>query len=71
MTNQRPVSCGLDFCSAANLNECLVYANDSKYDFVCIPLIHPLFKREFISGPAKNRLGPLTRPDLILCSSGI
>lgn len=30
MTNQRPVSCGLDFCYAANLNECLAYANDSK-----------------------------------------
>ncbi|XP_050447264.1 protein arginine N-methyltransferase 5 [Cataglyphis hispanica] len=69
MTNQRPVSCGLDFCSAANLNECLVYANDSKYEFVCIPLVYPLFKREFISGPAKDRPGPFTRPDLILRSS--
>ncbi|XP_029658740.1 protein arginine N-methyltransferase 5 [Formica exsecta] len=69
MTNQRPVSCGLDFCYAANLNECLAYANDSKYDFICIPLVHPLFNREFISGPAKDRPGPFTRPDLILCSS--
>lgn len=69
MTSPRPVSCGLDFCCAANLNECLVYANDSKYDFICVPLVHPLFKREFISGPAKNRLGPFTRPDLILRSS--
>ncbi|EZA48205.1 hypothetical protein DMN91_012321 [Ooceraea biroi] len=69
MTNPRPVSCGLDFCSAANLNSCLAYANDSRYDFVCVPLVHPLYKREFISGPAKNRRGPFTRPDLILNSS--
>ncbi|KAH0947236.1 hypothetical protein HN011_006109 [Eciton burchellii] len=69
MTSPQPFSCGLDFCSAANLNNCLAYANDSKYDFICVPLVHPLFKREFISGPAKNRSGPFTRPDLILCSS--
>ncbi|KAL6261469.1 hypothetical protein P5V15_006559 [Pogonomyrmex californicus] len=69
MRNQRPVSCGLDFCCAVNLNDCLVYASDSKYDFICVPLVHPLFKREFISGCAKNRPGPFTRPDIILCSS--
>lgn len=69
MTNQRPVSCGLDFCCAVNLNDCLIYANDSKFDFICAPLVHPLFKREFVSGPAKSRPGPFTRPDLILSSS--
>ncbi|GAB1863970.1 Protein arginine N-methyltransferase [Camponotus japonicus] len=69
MTSQRSVSCGLDFSCAANLNECLVYAHDAKYDFICVPLVHPLFKREFISGAAKNRPGPFTRPDLILSSS--
>lgn len=36
---------------------------------MCVPLVHPLFKREFVSGPAKDRPGPFTRPDLILCSS--
>jgi len=54
---------------------CVYYVNtfihDFRYDFICISLIHPLFKREFISGPAKNRPGPFTRPDLILNSSGI
>ncbi|XP_028045588.1 protein arginine N-methyltransferase 5 isoform X2 [Monomorium pharaonis] len=69
MTNQRVVSCGLDFCCAVKLNDCLAYASESKYDFICVPLVHPLFKREFISGAAKNRPGPFTRPDLILCSS--
>lgn len=41
-----------------------------RFEFICIPLVHPLFKREFISGVVKNRSGPLTRPDLVLCTSG-
>ncbi|KAG5334717.1 ANM5 methyltransferase, partial [Acromyrmex charruanus] len=68
MTNQR-LSCGLDLCCAVNLNDCLIYASESRYEFICVSLVHPLFKREFISGPAKNRPGPITRPDLILNSS--
>ncbi|XP_032666886.1 protein arginine N-methyltransferase 5 isoform X2 [Odontomachus brunneus] len=70
MTNQKPISCGLDFCCAANLNDCLCTASSSRYDFICVPLVHPLLKREFISGSAKNRPGPFTRPDLVLNSSG-
>ncbi|KAG5315280.1 ANM5 methyltransferase, partial [Pseudoatta argentina] len=68
MTNQR-LSCGLDLCCVVNLNDCLIYASESRYEFICVSLVHPLFKREFISGPAKNRAGPITRPDLILNSS--
>nr|XP_034196482.1 protein arginine N-methyltransferase 5 isoform X2 [Osmia lignaria] len=69
MTNQRPVSCGLDFCAVPDLSQCLFTANSSKYEFICAPLVHPLYKREFVSGVAKNRTGPFTRPDLVLCSS--
>ncbi|XP_060832624.1 protein arginine N-methyltransferase 5 [Bombus pascuorum] len=69
MSNQRPISCGLDFCTAPDLSNCLFTANASKYEFICVPLVHPLFKREFISGNAKNRAGPFTRPDIVLCSS--
>lgn len=29
-----------------------------------------MFKREFVSGHAKKRTGPFTRPDIVLCSSG-
>ncbi|XP_018393940.1 PREDICTED: protein arginine N-methyltransferase 5 [Cyphomyrmex costatus] len=68
MTNQR-FSCGLDLCCAVNLHDCITYAAESRYEFICVPLVHPLFKREFISGPAKNRPGPLTRPDLVLSSA--
>ncbi|XP_053970427.1 protein arginine N-methyltransferase 5 [Hylaeus volcanicus] len=69
MSNKRSVSCGLDFCAVPDLNNCLFTATSSKYEFICIPLVHPLFKREFISGAAKRRSGPFTRPDLVLCSS--
>lgn len=69
MSNQRSVSCGLDYCAVPDLSSCLVTANSSKYDFVFVPLIHPLYKREFISGAAKDRIGPFTRPDIVLCSS--
>ncbi|XP_031846759.1 protein arginine N-methyltransferase 5 [Nomia melanderi] len=69
MTNQRSISCGLDFCAVPDLSNCLFAANSAKYDFVFVPLIHPLYKREFISGAAKERSGPFTRPDIVLCSS--
>ncbi|XP_071871337.1 protein arginine N-methyltransferase 5 [Bombus fervidus] len=69
MSNQRPISCGLDFCTVPDLSNCLFTSNASKYEFICAPLVHPLFKREFISGNAKNRAGPFTRPDIVLCSS--
>ncbi|XP_076622619.1 protein arginine N-methyltransferase 5 [Colletes latitarsis] len=69
MTNKKSVSCGLDFCTVPDLIDCLTTANLSKYEFVCIPLVHPLFKREFVSGVAKKRSGPFTRPDISLCNS--
>ncbi|KZC08382.1 PREDICTED: protein arginine N-methyltransferase 5 [Dufourea novaeangliae] len=69
MSNQRSISCGLDFCAVPDLNNCIFTANSSKYEFVFVPLIHPLYKREFVSGAAKSRNGPFTRPDLVLCSS--
>lgn len=47
-----------------------IFTHGFRYDFICVPLVHPLFKREFVSEPAKNRPGPFTRPDLILSSSG-
>ena len=68
MTKQRPVSCGLDFCAVPDLSDCLLTANSSKYEFICVPLVHPLFKREFVCA-AKSRSGPFTRPDLVLCTS--
>ena len=41
-----------------------------RYDFVCLPVVHPRFKREFIEGPAQKRGGAFTRSDMLLTSQG-
>ncbi|XP_058791996.1 protein arginine N-methyltransferase 5 [Phymastichus coffea] len=69
MAAPKGASCGLDFCSIPSLKDSLHIANSSRYQFVTIPIVNPQFKREFISGSAKNRPGPWARSDMILCSS--
>ena len=41
----------------------------SRFDFVCVPIVHPRFERDFILN-LPPRPGPLTRSDLCLASSG-
>ncbi|KAK6638504.1 hypothetical protein RUM43_006771 [Polyplax serrata] len=60
-------SCGLDLCCVPEIRSALKSASDNRYEFVCLPLVHSRFKREF-SAEWKNRLGPFTRPDLTLPS---
>ncbi|XP_048507266.1 protein arginine N-methyltransferase 5 isoform X2 [Athalia rosae] len=69
MASEKLVSCGLDFCSVPDLNNCLITATSARYDFICIPLVHPKLKREFNNNDMKKRPGPFTRSDMILCSS--
>uniref|UniRef100_A0A8C7S5Z6 Protein arginine N-methyltransferase 5 n=1 Tax=Oncorhynchus mykiss TaxID=8022 RepID=A0A8C7S5Z6_ONCMY len=38
-----------------------------RFDFLCMPLFHPRFRREFELDPAKVRSGAHTRSDLLLC----
>ena len=45
--------------------------NASRFDYVCLPIVNPRYKREKIQGPAKNRPGALTRSDLCMTSSGM
>uniref|UniRef100_A0A8C6VMT3 Protein arginine N-methyltransferase 5 n=1 Tax=Naja naja TaxID=35670 RepID=A0A8C6VMT3_NAJNA len=37
-----------------------------RFDFLCMPIFHPRYKREFFQEPAKHRPGPQTRSDLLL-----
>lgn len=69
MSGERRISCGLEFCAVPELQHCLCVAKDYKYDYIIVPLVHPRYKREFISGPPKDRTDPFTRPDMILCNS--
>ena len=41
-----------------------------RFDFLCMPVFHPRFKREFTQEPAKSRPGPQTRSDLLLSGRG-
>uniref|UniRef100_A0A8C7LWB4 Protein arginine N-methyltransferase 5 n=1 Tax=Oncorhynchus kisutch TaxID=8019 RepID=A0A8C7LWB4_ONCKI len=41
-----------------------------RFDFLCMPLFHPRFRREFELDPAKVRSGAHTRSDLLLCGRG-
>ncbi|XP_049813018.1 protein arginine N-methyltransferase 5 isoform X1 [Schistocerca nitens] len=69
MSTSRRISCGLDFCSVPDIRASLQLASESGYDFACLPIVHPRFKREFLHGKSKDRTGPFTRSDLILSSS--
>ncbi|KAJ8666933.1 hypothetical protein QAD02_008595 [Eretmocerus hayati] len=69
MSAPKGASCGVEFCAVPDLKDCLHVASSSKYHFILIPLVHPQFKREFLSGKSKDRSGPWTRSDMIICSS--
>lgn len=60
------VSCGRDFHCCPDINTALDTACKSGFDFVCLPIVNPRYKREFIYGPAKDRPGAVTRSDLVL-----
>ncbi|KAG8233089.1 hypothetical protein J437_LFUL013089 [Ladona fulva] len=69
MSSSRRASCGLDLCSATDLRNSLHMASEAGFDFICLSIVHPRFKRELIGGKSKNRTGAFTRSDLILSSS--
>ncbi|KAG8037995.1 hypothetical protein G9C98_006320 [Cotesia typhae] len=69
MSVTRTVSCGLNFAAAPDLHSCLETAQQSGYEYICVPLVHPQLKREFISGQAKDHHEAFTRADMVLNSS--
>ncbi|CAH0383631.1 unnamed protein product [Bemisia tabaci] len=69
MSNNKRLSCGRDCLPWCDLRETLTYIHDESFDFANIPLCHPRFRREFISGKSMTRKGPFTRPDMCLTSS--
>ncbi|XP_049602322.1 protein arginine N-methyltransferase 5 [Syngnathus scovelli] len=61
------VSCGRDLDCVPEVDETLTAVAKLGFDFVCMPLFHPRFRREFELEPSKSRPGPQTRSDLLLC----
>ncbi|KAI9541593.1 Protein arginine N-methyltransferase 5 [Dissostichus eleginoides] len=61
------VSCGRDLNSVPEVADTLAAVAKLGFDFLCMPLFHSRFKREFELEPAKTRSGAHTRSDLLLC----
>ncbi|KAM6453502.1 protein arginine N-methyltransferase 5 [Liasis olivaceus] len=60
------VSCGRDLSCVPEVAGTLGAVARQGFDFLCMPIFHPRYKREFFHEPAKNRPGPQTRSDLLL-----
>uniref|UniRef100_A0A668ALX7 Protein arginine N-methyltransferase 5 n=1 Tax=Myripristis murdjan TaxID=586833 RepID=A0A668ALX7_9TELE len=61
------VSCGRDLNCVPEVADILAAVAKLGFDFLCMPLFHPRFRREFELEPAKSRSGAQTRSDLLLC----
>uniref|UniRef100_A0A8C7LGF8 Protein arginine N-methyltransferase 5 n=1 Tax=Oncorhynchus kisutch TaxID=8019 RepID=A0A8C7LGF8_ONCKI len=64
------VSCGRDLSCVPEVADTLAAVAKLGFDFLCMPLFHPRFRREFELDPAKVRSGAHTRSDLLLCGRG-
>ncbi|XP_003457457.1 protein arginine N-methyltransferase 5 [Oreochromis niloticus] len=61
------VSCGRDLNCVPEIADTLAAVAKLGFDFLCMPLFHPRFRREYELEPAKSRPGAQTRSDLLLC----
>ncbi|KAI4874778.1 hypothetical protein NFI96_031642, partial [Prochilodus magdalenae] len=61
------VSCGRDISCVPEVADTLAAVAKLGFDFLCMPLFHPRFRREYELDPAKARPGAQTRSDLLLC----
>uniref|UniRef100_A0A673KSH6 Protein arginine N-methyltransferase 5 n=1 Tax=Sinocyclocheilus rhinocerous TaxID=307959 RepID=A0A673KSH6_9TELE len=61
------VSCGRDLSCVPEVADTLAAVAKLGFDFLCMPLFHPRFRREYERDPAKSRPGAQTRSDLLLC----
>lgn len=62
------ISCGKDLDHAIDLPTELHKATSTGFDFICAPIVHPRFERDFFQEGIKRDC-PLTRSDLLLSSS--
>ena len=63
------VSCGRDYSSIPDILEVLQHASGSGYDFICVPIANPRFKRDLVSNDGPKRPGAFTKTDLLLPGS--
>ncbi|XP_043200596.1 protein arginine N-methyltransferase 5-like [Amphibalanus amphitrite] len=63
------VSCGLDLVAVPDVPAGISSATEAGYQFVFMPIVHPRYRREFVSGRAKDRTTPFTRSDMVLSNA--
>uniref|UniRef100_A0A8C4SKV7 Protein arginine N-methyltransferase 5 n=1 Tax=Erpetoichthys calabaricus TaxID=27687 RepID=A0A8C4SKV7_ERPCA len=64
------VSSGRDLSSVPEVGDTLGAVARLGFDFLCMPIFHPRFQREFTANPGKSRPGAQTRSDLLLSGRG-
>ncbi|XP_063079914.1 protein arginine N-methyltransferase 5 [Engraulis encrasicolus] len=60
------VSCGRDLDCVPEVTDTVAAVAKYGFDFLCMPIFHPRFKRESELEPVKSRPGAKTRSDLLL-----
>ncbi|XP_067931208.1 protein arginine N-methyltransferase 5-like [Watersipora subatra] len=60
------ISCGLDYSSCVDISSCLSDASSNRYEFLCVPLIHPRYKKDFLHPTISQRPGPYSRSDMTM-----
>lgn len=63
------ISCARDFTYVPDIRDVLQLSSGSGYDFVCVPIAHPRYKRELEAADGPKRPGAFTRTDLLLPGS--
>ncbi|CAH2100096.1 unnamed protein product [Euphydryas editha] len=61
---QQEISCGLDYITAPDLQECLTEALHANFAFIVSSIVHPRFRRPIL--PSGGTVGGFTRSDMIL-----
>lgn len=62
--SQLEISCGLEYVITQDLQGCLTDALQCNYSFIVSPIVHPRFRRQYVSSAGKT--GGFTRSDMIL-----
>lgn len=62
--SQLEISCGLDYITTPDLQACLTEALHCNYSFIVSPIVHPRFRRQYVTNVGKT--GGFTRSDMVL-----
>ena len=66
---ERKISCGRDLHAVPDIRSVLNTACSAGFDFICAPIAHPRYRRDFIDKSSPQRPGAFTRTDLLLPGS--